>query len=131
MAKYMKNRTLYTTNPTECQVPSVECTSSVECQVSSVRRVPVECPSSERRVPSSERRVPSSEHRVSSSDRRVTVTQWTLDGHSTDTRRTLDGHLTLGTRHSTDTRHSALDTRWDWWCIRLVRTSPPVYGLKV
>ncbi len=32
-------------------------------------------------------------------------TRWKLDVN----RWTLDGH-------STDTRHSAIDTRWDWWC---------------
>ncbi len=101
----------------ECRVPSVECRVSVEC-----RRVSVECPSSVHRVTSSVRQV-TSEWRTPqtqeghSMDTRWTlaVTWWTLDGHSTDTRRhsadtrrtlddtrrTLDGHSALDTRHST------------------------------
>ncbi len=125
---YFWSMTHYTTNPTECRVPSVECpssvecrvssvhrVSSVECRVSSVRRVSTECPPSVHRVTSSVHRVTSSVHQVTSSVHRVSTEWRTLDGHPTDTRWTLD--LTRRTLdvtrrtldgHSTGTRHSAL-----------------------
>ncbi len=102
--------TIYTTNPTECRVLSVE-------------------------YPSSVRRVPSSVHRVSTKWRQVSTS---LEGHSTSVdvaRRSLEGHSTVTRRHSevtwrtlgrhsTVTRHSAFggmggvggdQRQWESW----------------
>ncbi len=93
----------------ECRVPSVECPSSV-------RRVSVECPScvkvllKTRNVGDVTRR--SLDEHSTSLGGHSTDTRGTLDG----TRRTLDGTRRLLDGHSTGNRHSALDTRWDWWC---------------
>ncbi len=109
-SKHMQE--MYTTNPIECRVSSVEWASSEH-------RVSIEWPSGVRRIsvewPPSDVECPSSDLRVTLR----TVTRWSLYGHSMDTRQTLDI-----TRWTLD-KHSTLDTRWHWWCtcVGFTRTS--------